>query len=123
MKKLLGIAAVAEAATGVALLIIPSLVCRLLFGTGLAGVSISMARVTGIALLSLGISCWPSWTALYGMLTYSALATLYLAYLGVAGEFSGMLLWPAVLLHAMLTVLLTRSWFSERGKIVTKPPS
>jgi hypothetical protein len=123
MKKVLGVAAVAEAATGLALLIIPSLVCRLLFGTELSGVSIPMARVTGIALLGLGISCWPSWTALYGMLTYSALATLYLAYLGIRGESVGRLLWPAVLLHAVLTVLLTRSWFSERGKIVTKPPS
>ena len=108
--RLLALAAVAEAATGVALLIVPSLVCRSLFGAELTGVSIPLARVTGIALLGLGIACWPSWTALYGMSTYSALATLYLAYLGIGGESVGLLLWPAVVLHAVLTLLLVRAW-------------
>ena len=118
--RLLALAAVAEAATGVALLIVPSLVCRLLFGAELTGVSIPMARVTGIALLGLGIACWPNWTALCGMLTYSALTTLYLAYLGIATEFNGILLWPAVLFHAVLTLLLAGSWFNERGSTVTR---
>ena len=108
--RLLALAAVAEAATGVALLIVPSLVCRLLFGAELTGVSILLARVTGIALMGLGIACWPKWTALCGMLTYSALATLYLAYLGIGGESVGLLLWPAVVLHAVLTLLLVRAW-------------
>ena len=34
------------------------------------------------------------------MLTYSALVTLYLAYLGFAGGLTGIFLWPAVALHA-----------------------
>jgi hypothetical protein len=109
--RLLALAAAAEAATGLALLIVPSLVCRLLFGAELTGVSIPMARVTGIALLGLGIACWPSWTALCGMSTYSALATVYLAYVGIGGESVGLLLWPAVVLHALLTLLLLRVWF------------
>ena len=109
MKKVLGFAAVAEAATGLALVVIPSLVGRLLLGAELIGVAIPVARVTGIALIGLGIACWSRCTALFGMLTYSALVTLYLAYLGIAGEFSGILLWPAVLLHAVLTVLLARA--------------
>jgi hypothetical protein len=37
------------------------------------------------------------------MLTYSALVTLYLAYLGFAGGFTGTFLWLAVVLHLMLT--------------------
>jgi hypothetical protein len=44
---------VAEGATGVALLIAPSLVGRLLLGAELAGASIPVARVTGIALIAL----------------------------------------------------------------------
>ena len=112
--RLLALTAVAEAATGMALLIIPSLVCRLLFGAELTGVSISLARVTGIALMGLGIACWPNWTALCGMLTYSVLATLYLAYLGIRGEWVGPLLWPAVALHAVLTLLLGRVWFKRQ---------
>jgi hypothetical protein len=114
MKKILPLAAVAEAATGAALIVVPSLVGRLLLGAELTGVSIPVARVTGIALIALGVGCWPGSTALGGMLTYIALATLYLLYLGIRGEWVGPLLWPAVVVHAALTVLLTRSWFQLR---------
>ena len=101
------LAAVSEAATGVALLIVPSLVGRLLLGEELTGVAIPVARVTGIALIALGIACWPG-PPLVGMLVYSAAVTLYLAYVGFADGFTGILLWPAVVLHAILTALLTR---------------
>jgi Na+-driven multidrug efflux pump len=100
----------------VALIVVPSLVGRLLLGAELSGVAIPVARVTGIALVGLGVACWPNWTALFGMLTYGTLVTVYLGYLGLAGEFSSVLLWPAVLLHALLTVLLTRWWFKERAR-------
>jgi hypothetical protein len=42
------------------------------------------------------------------MLTYSAVVTLYLAYLGFAGGLTGVLLWPAVILHLILNALLAR---------------
>ncbi len=100
-------AAVSEAVTGLALLIAPSLVGQLLLGEQFVGVAIPVAHVSGIALIALGIACWPG-PPLLGMLTYSALVTLYLAYLGIAGDFTGVLLWPAVILHAILTALLTR---------------
>jgi hypothetical protein len=105
--------AVAEVATGAALLVVPSLVGRLLFGAELTGVAIPVARVTGIALIALGVACWPG-TPLVGMLIYSAAVTLYLAYVGFAGGLTGILLWPAVILHAILTALLTRALTSER---------
>jgi hypothetical protein len=41
----------------------------------LAGVATTVARVTGIALVALGVACWPG-TPLLGMLTYSAGAKL-----------------------------------------------
>ena len=110
----LTVAAVAEVATGMALLIVPSLVGRLLFGAEFTGVANPAARVTGIALLALGVGCWPGSTALCGMLTYGVLVTVYLAYLGIIGEWVGKLLWPAVLLHAILTALLARAWFQSR---------
>ena len=113
MRRALVIAAVSEAATGVALLIVPSLVGQLLFGAELTGIAITVARVTGIALIALGIACWPG-TPLVGMLTYSAAVTLYLAYVGFAGGLTGILLWPAVILHVILTALLTRA--STRNK-------
>jgi len=114
MKKVLTVAAVVEVATGMALLIVPSLVGRLLFGAEFTGVANPAARVTGIALLALGVGCWPGSTARCGMLTYGALATRYRAYFGVTGEWVGPLLWPAVLLHAILTALLARAWFQSR---------
>jgi len=45
-----------------------------------------------------------------GMLTYSALATLYLAGVGLGGEFAGKLLWPAVVVHSVITILLGLTW-------------
>jgi hypothetical protein len=108
MKRVLMLAAVAEAATGMALLVLPSLVGRLLLGEELAGVAIAVARVAGIALIALGIACWPG-TPRIGMMSYSGAVTLYLAYLGFAVGSSGVLLWPAVVLHAALTALLARS--------------
>jgi len=95
MKSALAFAAISEAATGLALLIVPSLVGQLLLGEQLSGVAVPVARVAGMALIALGIACWPG-RPLLGMLTYSASVTLYLAYLGAAGDLNGILLWPAV---------------------------
>ena len=114
MNKLLAFASLAEVATGVALLVVPSLVGRLLLGQELASVAIPVARVLGIALIALGVACWPGRTALCGMLTYSVSATAYLACLGIRGEWVGPLLWPAVVVHAILTVLLARAWFQSQ---------
>jgi hypothetical protein len=114
MKRVLTVADVIEVAAGVALLIMPSLVGRLLFGEELTGVVIPVARVLGIALLALGVGCWPGSTAFCGMLTYSALVTLYLLYLAIRGEWVGPLLWPVVVIHALLTALLARAWFQSR---------
>jgi hypothetical protein len=107
MKMALVFAAVSEVATGAALLIVPSLVGQLLFGVGLTGIGMTVARVTGIALIALGVACWPG-TPLIGMLTYSAAVTLYLSYLGIVGGLTGILLWPAIVGHAILTALLAR---------------
>jgi hypothetical protein len=112
MRKVLMFAAVGELATGLALLIIPSLVGQLLLGEAIAGVAIPVARVAGIALIGLGVACWVS--PLVGMLTYGAAVMLYLAYLGFAGGPAGILLWPAVVLHLVLTALLTRALTREK---------
>jgi len=114
MRKVLTFAAVFEAATGLALLIVPSLVGRLLLGAELTD-AIPVARVAGIALIALGVCCWPGSTALCGMLTYGALVTLYLACRGIRGVWVGPLLWPAVVIHALLTALLARAWFQSRS--------
>jgi hypothetical protein len=107
MKNALIFAAIGEAGTGLALLIVPSLVVQLLLGEQLTGVAIPVARVAGIALIGLGIACRPG-PPVVGMLTYCSLVTLYLAYIGSAEGLAGILLWPAVALHVILTALLAR---------------
>jgi len=107
MRNALTFAAAAEAATGLALLIAPTLVGQLLLGEAPTGIAVPVARVAGIALIALGIACWPG-PPLVGMLSYSALVTLYLGYIGIADGLAGALLWPAVTLHFILTALLAR---------------
>jgi hypothetical protein len=106
MSRALIFAAVAEAATGVALLAVPSVVGQLLLGVELTGVAVPVARVAGIALIGLAVACWPG-PQLLGMLIYTTVVAVYLAYLGIAGSATGILLWPAVVVHAALAALLT----------------
>jgi ABC-type Fe3+-siderophore transport system permease subunit len=116
MKKLLALAAASEAATGLLLMLVPAIVVRLLFGAEIAGAGILMNRMLGIALVALGIACWPrniAHGALFGMLAYSTLAMFYLAYVGIGGV-AGILLWPAVAVHAALSVLLVLVWRKEQ---------
>ena len=116
MKKILILAAVIEAATGLVLLVYPPIVVSLLFGVAIEGAGVTMSRLAGMALLALGVACWPdnqAYRALYGMLTFGTLAMLYLAYIGMVGA-SGILLWPAVAAHAALSLLLVRAWWKER---------
>jgi hypothetical protein len=116
MRKVLALAAVGEAATGLMLIAYPPLVVRLLCGLEVSGSGIILSRIFGISLISLGLACWPangSSQPLLGMLTYTALATVYLVVFGLGGS-AGILLWPAVVLHAVLTVLLGGAWVKQR---------
>lgn len=113
LKRILGIAAVVEAATGLALIVDPKLVVELLLGVYAPWTSLSIGRVAGVALLALGISCWPeggpartSGAAWRGMLTYNLLVAAYLAYLSAIGGIGGVMLWPAVALHALMAAAL-----------------
>jgi hypothetical protein len=116
MKTLLALAAVSEAATGLVLLLYPSIVVSLLFSSEITGAGIVMSRLAGISLIALGIACWPgnmAYRALYGMVTFSTLAMLYLAYVGLIGVV-GILLWPAVAVHGGLSILLVRARRKEQ---------
>jgi len=115
----LAVAAVGEVLTGLVLLVYPSIVIKLLFGADIADIGVVISRFAGVALISLGVACWPCESisqALYGMLTYSSLATLGLLFLALSGKWHGSLLWPAVVLHAALTLLLARAWFKPQDQ-------
>src|SRR5262249_16471031 len=107
-KWLLPVEAVIEGATGLALIIYSQAVSRLLLGADLPGAGIAVGRVAGIALLALGLVCWVSrqyvdkTATLAAMLTYNLLVTAYLLLLGFGGALVGILLWPAIAIHAVL---------------------
>jgi hypothetical protein len=113
-RKLLTVAALAEASIGVTLLLSPSLVAGMLLGVSLdATPALIVGRIAGAALLSLSIACWlarddgPS-RSLRGlvaaMLLYNCVAVAVLANAGAGMRLVGVLLWPAVALHAGLAV-------------------
>ena len=102
---------VAEGVTGVAVLLAPGFVAALLFGADVAGAGAAYGRVLGLSLLAL--ACWPgaaapggTRAALRAMLAYNAVAAAYLAFLGIGGDLTGILLWPAIAEHALVALLL-----------------
>jgi hypothetical protein len=113
MKRLLTLTAILEAATGLGLIAVPILVVGLLFGAELIGVSIPVARVTGIALIALGVACWLARSdtqnraaegLVVAMLLYNVGTVAVLTFAGAGLRLQGMLLWPAVVLHAVMAV-------------------
>ncbi len=114
MKKILTLTGLAEAGTGVVLLADPAIVVRQLFAAEIVGAGILMSRIAGIALIGLGVACWPG-PPLVGMLTYSVAVAAYLGYVGLTSSLSGTILWPAVALHVILAILLARTLRNERS--------
>ena len=121
LRKLLAFAAVAEMSTGLVLLVIPAIVVRCCLGRSRQVRDIRSPGSLGIALLALGLACWPSRQraesgspAFRGMLTYNVLVALFLAYLSVVVHLGGVLLWPGVALHAVVALLLVWTWRKER---------
>ena len=115
MKTLLKFLALAEGATGLILVIYPPIV-RVLFGGTIAGPGINMSRLAGLCLIALCVACWPdngSRRGFYGMLAWSLLAMFYLTAVGLGGQ-TGILLWPAVVVHVAIAILLVRAWMAQR---------
>ncbi len=113
-RKVLAFSSVVEGVTSLALIADPAIVVRLLLGAALTGVGAVAGRCFGIGLLALGSACWPGRepaapAARRGMLIYNALIALYLADLGAVRHMAGLFLWPAVVLHAIVAVLLVRA--------------
>ena len=112
-RKILCFAAIVEVGTGLILMIDPAIVVKLLIGSEVSGSATLLGRCFGIALLALGLACCPvrqpaesGSQAFWAMLLYNVLIALYLAYLGTVGHLVGLLLWPAVALHAVVALLL-----------------
>ena len=106
--------AVIELGAGLALLTCPSATAVLLVGAPLeAPASLTVARVAGAALLALGIACWLARGDAHSraarglvpaMVLYNFGVAVILGAAGIRSQTVGIALWPAVMLHAMMTV-------------------
>ena len=110
--------AVLETGTGLVLLAFPRFVVRLLLGAELPGAGVAAGRLCGVALISFGLACWPEWAARppgldrrahRALLVYNASAAAYLAGLMAVDGYRGLLLVPAIALHAVLAAVLART--------------
>lgn len=120
MKMLVTLAAAVEIPTGLVLIFAPSVFMRLLFGADMSGPDRALGPLAGFALLALAIACWPSRaaaapavSAIRALLAFSLLCVVYLAYRGVSGDKSGILLWPAAAGHAVIALLLLWCWLTK----------
>ena len=114
MSRLLKLTALIEAATGLGLIATPSIVVRLLLGSPLdTSAAVMLGRVAGTALLALGVACWlarddtqsrAARGLVSAMLLYNIGATLILGAAGLGSGLVGLILWPAVVLHAVMAV-------------------
>jgi hypothetical protein len=113
MKTLHTVTAVIELGAGLALLCFPSPVVALLLGSPLdTPTALSVTRVGGAGLLSLGVACWlargdsesrAARGLVAAMLFYNVGAVAILAFAGLGFGLHGVALWPAVVLHAIMT--------------------
>jgi hypothetical protein len=114
MKILLAVTAVIETGAGLALGCCPSAAVALLLGSGLdSPAAVVLGRLTGAALLALGVACWlargdaPSRAArglIAAMVVYNLGAVALFAFAGIGLGLHGIALWPAVVLHAAMAV-------------------
>ena len=114
MKNLFTLTAVIEAGAGLVFFLLPSVAATLLFGSPLeAPVAFMVTRLTGAALITLGIACWlarldlESRTAaglVTAMLFYNLAALFILAYAGFGMGLVGVTLLLGVGLHSVMAV-------------------
>jgi hypothetical protein len=116
MSRFLKLTAIIEVLTGLGLLVVPAIVVRLLLNSEISGAALPLGRVAGVALLALGVACWlasndtPSSAArglVSAMLLYNIGATLILGAAGLGSGLVGLILWPAVLVHAGMAIWCT----------------
>jgi hypothetical protein len=114
LKELFLVTAIVEIATGLALLGLPAVVLASLLGIQVAAEeTLVVSRIAGAALLAIGVTSAltrddtrsPTQRGvLIGILLYDVLVALLLVYSALAVQLAGPVLWPAVVLHTVLTI-------------------
>lgn len=92
---------------------------QFIFGAATDGAGVHFARLAGIALISIGIACMPSKiagtnkTAVRGLLIFNIGVTILFAWVALTTAFRGVILWPVVIVHAVIAIALALSLGSE----------
>ena len=106
-------AALAEVGAGLAFTIAPAIVVSWMLGVESSSAVAAIGRCFGIALLALGVACWPSRQrnqsggfAPSALLLYNGSIAIYLIYLGTAAQMRGLLRPPrqAIAMNAIKCV-------------------
>jgi hypothetical protein len=130
MKPLFLVTAILEIGAGVALLIFPSASAVMLLGAPLEGsAAVTLERVTGVALLALGVA---NWFAQYdeqsrvakgiigAMVVYNLGTVITLSSSGIFSPPVGTLLWPGVVVHVAMAVWCVIALRSQATRNVSK---
>jgi hypothetical protein len=123
-KPLLSVMGATEAATGLVLVVAPSLVVELLLGAapGTAAGTI-VSRIAGVAILALGVGCWlaredeasrASRGLIAAMLLYNAGVAAILVLAWTNQGLAGIVLWPIVLAHLALVAGCGASLYARK---------
>ena len=116
--RLLTVAGVAESLVGLAFLFAPGVTTALLLGAEPDSVGLMIARVAGVALLSLGITCWGGRAdaggaarmgTLRAITLYNAGAGLLLLIFAVMGKVGGPVVWTVGVLHVAFAAAFAAS--------------
>jgi hypothetical protein len=114
LKILLTLTAVLESGTGLGLLIVPSVVTTIILGSPVdTKDALVLARITGIALLVIGIICWlyrneeqikstKGIVGAIGVYNFGILAVF--VYVGFGSELTGIGLWPLSIAHVVMGI-------------------
>jgi hypothetical protein len=106
------IAAWVEILVGASFLLALSGQSQLIFAATTEGTGVHFAQLAGIGLISLGIACLLSnragalRVAARTLLIFNIAATILFAWIALATTLRGVVLWPVVILHAVLAIVL-----------------
>ncbi|MEI9973236.1 MAG: hypothetical protein WDO73_15030 [Ignavibacteriota bacterium] len=106
------VAAWIEILVGISFLVAIGGQSNALFGVAPEGVAVLFGRLAGVALIGLGLVCLPSKVtgaepgAGRGLFIFNLVAAIFFVWVAVGTAFHGFMLWPVVMLHAVLTIAL-----------------